>query len=184
MTETTHSRTPIFCVVPDAAVRSQDAILRLRASRPLSNRCAHGEGTAYDQSCQSGDLEFTCEPKVFTCIGTALAYHEDARSEFRFDGLRDPDTPAEQPLSRAERPATSTSTGFFVFGFVHIGSVRPAASMQSAVRDSALRPAPPTVVPFLQGKHGGPAGQASCLEPCAIGRTRFRTMRNVFERIA
>ena len=56
-----------------------------------------GESTAYDQSCQAGDLEFTCEPEALICIGTALRYHRDARSEFRFDGLRDPDRPVGQP---------------------------------------------------------------------------------------
>ena len=43
------------------------------------------------------------------------------------------------------------STGFSFSDFVHVGNVRPAASMQSAVRDSALRPARPTVVLSLQG---------------------------------
>ena len=52
-------------------------------------------------------------------------------------------------LSRAEKPATSTVDGLFRFrDSYHVGSARPAASMQSAVRDSALRPARPTVVLF------------------------------------
>jgi hypothetical protein len=85
--------------------------------------CAHGESTAYDQSCQRGDIESLkssteaayTQGAYLLALEPALPYHGDARSEFRFDGLRDPDTPVEQPSKSRSKPATSTSTGFFVF---------------------------------------------------------------------
>jgi hypothetical protein len=47
---------------------------------------------------------------------TALPYDSNARSEFRFDGLRHPEYPGtDNHLSRAGKPATSKSTGFFIF---------------------------------------------------------------------
>ena len=35
--------------------------------------------------------------RCLLALQAALPYHGDARSEFRFDGLRDPDTPVGQP---------------------------------------------------------------------------------------
>jgi len=83
-------------------------------------------------------------------------------------------------LSRAESPRLRRRRAFSFSDSYNPGSARPAASMQSAVRDSALRPAPPTVVLFPDGKrHGGPAGQARRLEPCATGRILFRPAEHV-----
>ena len=35
--------------------------------------------------------------RCLLALQAALPYHGDARGEFRFDGLRDPDTPVGQP---------------------------------------------------------------------------------------
>src|SRR4051812_47856142 len=99
------------------------------------------------------------------------------RGEFRFDGPRNRNTPDNNHLSRSESPRLTVDGLFHFRASDNQGSARPAASMKSAVRVPAPRPARQTVVLFpVRGKrHGGPAGQARRLEPCAIGRTWFRT---------
>ena len=55
-------------------------------------------GWVFRETAESlSETEAAYTRRCLLAFQAALPYHGDARSEFRFDGLRDPDTPAGQP---------------------------------------------------------------------------------------